>query len=58
MPEWNNYVMRKYGQSIRKKIAEAYKPFNKGLSILTANKIKEKLDKTDMVDYAKETLDE
>jgi hypothetical protein len=57
MPEWNNYIMRKYGQSIRKKIAEAHDPFVKGVTIVAAHKTKERLDCTDMLDYAAEQLD-
>jgi hypothetical protein len=28
---WDNYIMRKYGQSIRKKILDAYIPFAKAI---------------------------
>ena len=57
MVEWNNYIMRKFGGSIRKKIEEAHDPFVKGVTIVAAHKTKEKLDKTDMMDYAAEQLD-
>jgi len=52
MAEWNNYIMRKYGPSIRKKIAEAYMPFKK------AHEIKNDCSKTKMVDYATKELGE
>jgi len=58
MAEWNNYIMRKYGRSIRKKIAEAHDPFVRGTVIVSVHKTKESLNKTDMMDYATETLDE
>lgn len=60
MVEWNNYIMRKYGGSIRKKIAEAHDPFVKGVTIVAANKTKDRLEegtKTNMLDYATEQLD-
>ena len=34
MVEWDNFIMRKYGQSIREKISEMYKPFSKGTKIV------------------------
>jgi hypothetical protein len=57
MPNWNNYIMRKFGPSIKKKIAEAHDPFVKGVTIVAAHKTITDTDKTDMTDYAAETLD-
>jgi len=58
MPDWNNYIMRKFGPSIRKKIAEAYDPFVKGVTIVAAHKTIVDTNKTGMMDYATENLDE
>ena len=57
MPDWDNYIMRKFGGSIRKKIAEAHDPFVKGVTIVAAHKTKDQLDQTNMMDYATEQLD-
>jgi len=50
--------MRKFGPSIRKKIAEAYDPFVKGVTIVAAHKTIVDTNKTGMMDYATENLDE
>jgi hypothetical protein len=57
MANWDNYIMRKYGPSIKKKIAEAHDPFVKGVTIVAAHKTIAGADKTDMMDYADKTLD-
>ncbi len=56
MPNWDNYIMRKYGQSIRKKIEEAHDPFVRAVTIVAAKKTEERLNRTDMMDYAAEQL--
>ena len=56
MVDWNNHIMKKFGGSIRKKIAEAYDPFVKGTVLVAADKAKR--NKTDMVKYAVDSLDE
>ncbi len=59
MPDWDNHIMRKFGGSIRKKIAEAHDPFVKGVTIVAAHKTKEKMDEnktTGLMDYVEDQL--
>ena len=37
--DWNNFCMRKYGNSIRVKIIEAYEPFAKATILSKKNKV-------------------
>lgn len=45
--DWNNYNMRKFGVSIRMKIAEAYLPFARAVGVVRAenNKILDRMEK-------------
>ena len=39
MPNWDNYIMRKYGGTIRKNIADAYKPFHRAKKIMQLKRL-------------------